>query len=125
MKPSNPAKFFVNGNDEKSFAYAPGPTPYYAIGHSKHHVAICLIVFADSPEHVRAILKDMVDFAHDCANEYRNQKIDDRHDLGSQALHSALRLRDVLAERKGYKLEIGEVDRSQVHKVGWAGNDTL
>ena len=127
MKPSNPATHFVSRSDQESFTFVPGKVACYAIGHAKSHVAFSLLLFADSPWHARQVLRAMADHALACAQKYARSGEDkhDPHGLGNRALARAVLTRDVLEGNRGYKLEIGTADPTQVYKVGWASNDTI
>lgn len=126
MQPSNPASFFINGNDEEQFTYEPGLFPYYAIAAGKGHIAFSVMVFADGVDHVKLILMEMVKFAERCALEYATEASKDQHPaLQGYREGRTDRIRKILEGDSDYTLEIASAPRNQLYKIGWAGNDTL
>lgn len=128
MKPSNPATTFVTGSDEESFTYTPGADPYYIIAHGRSYIPLSVLVFADSAEHAKQILRDMIEAMQVCCNKYSayKKRIDDedKHDLAGLHQNRLNTLRKALAE-DGYELYIGKADRGQLYKIGWASNDNI
>ncbi len=64
------ATFFVNGNDRKSFTYEPGTNAYYIYVSSGSYHPHTLVIHANSVEHVKNILRNLIEFEKSCIAEY-------------------------------------------------------
>lgn len=125
MKPSNPATFFVSGNDEHEFWYDPGPDPYYVIFREEGSVPLSVLVFASGNTDALNIVERMVDFMEVCSMKYAAAENFDKHNFSGRNQSKISRFRKALRREKGYEVSVGKADRTQMFKIGWAGNDTI
>ena len=122
---SNPAKFFINGEEEKKFTYEPGSDVWHfsprLSGLSKN-MEMNIIIFANDYRHALQIVEEMLKFALKCSSEYLKTKglNEDSEYLGAGKLsHYAY-----LLENKDKWIAI-PAPKNQVYKVGWASNDII
>lgn len=125
---SNPARFFVNGSDEREFTYEGGTKLFhwspYESGLSKS-MESNVIFFANDVDHARNVLSRLFKFWLECNEEYVRSK-DTKNDY-----HGLAASRQTESETLCYfienleKMTISEAPTNQFYKVGWACNDDL
>jgi hypothetical protein len=125
MRPSNPATFFTAGGEQSEYLYDPGPDPYYVILHGKSYIPLSVIVFAAGEAHAVEIVRGMVDHKEACLEEFLRRDGTDRHGVRASDRSIIKTLRAALEGLDGYTVSVGPVEKGQLHKVGWAGNDTI
>ena len=122
---SNPAKFFVTGNDEETFTYEGGKNLWHfspKMSGLSSSMEMNIILFADNHKHALQIIEDMLIFGLSCHIKY----------LQSQGLLEEQTRRGQY--KKNYYKKLLEakdkwivipVKKNQVFKVSWASNDTI
>jgi hypothetical protein len=123
---SNPATFFINGNDEREFTYEGGTTLYhwspYDSGLSISHEAN-IIFFANDLAHARDVLRRLFEFWITC-----NKMLIDNDRNQAFSSNAAIKSQNRLLDN--YKsciqeMEITLAPTNQIFMVGWACNDTI
>jgi hypothetical protein len=127
MSISNPARFFVNGSDDREFTYEGGSTLFhwspYDSGLS-NSMESNVVFFADSEDHARDVLRRLFEFWIDCNERYvKSKKAEDRHGFVSRNTAEIETLRYYLEQID--QMKITEAPTDQFFKVGWACNDNL
>ena len=121
-QPSNPFSFWINENETKDFTFESGNTPYYVFLKQRSGITFSVIIFADSVEHVKEILRAAILFQFECANIYSKSTdtpicISGNWDSLGKALSDSYEEAD--------DLSIEKVDITKSMKVSWASNDTI
>lgn len=125
---SNPATFFINGQDARSFTYEGGAMLFhwspYASGLSTS-MESNVIFFANDVDHARDVLRRLFEFWIKCNTKYVKYKHNqnDRHGLAANAESEIKVLNHYLANMG--QMVISEVPTNQFYKVSWASNDGL
>lgn len=120
-QPSNPVTCFVSGNDTEEFRFEPGSRQYYLSLLQDGAVQFSMLLWADSPEHVREIVRQARDFTAGCLEKYRSQ----HPEVHARQEHSLAKWdRLVRALELGHAV-VAECPRNQFFKVGWAHNDVV
>lgn len=121
-KPSNPVNYFVSGTDYEPLTYEGGDKLYYAKLREESfggcgYLHASLLIPANSIEHVREIIKRIVEHKLKCAEKYREIKGED----SSGYLRSIKRVEKLKSLEDHWEIE--EAPKDQVFKVSWAWND--
>jgi len=118
----NPAKFFVNGNQELSFEYEGGSKLYHFSPHDSGlntTFDMDVVFFANDPKHAKDVLCRMLTFKLGCLVTYTEQA--DYHSTNRQP---ELDRTKMYLENIG-KWLITEAPMNQFYLAGWAANDTI
>lgn len=121
-KPSNPATYFVSGNTWESFTYGGGNKLFYAklreeFSGSCGYIHGSLLISANSVEHVKQIIKDIIEHRAKCAEKYRESKGQDT----SSYLNSIEQIKKLRSLEDQWEIE--EAPKDQVFKVSRSDSD--
>lgn len=121
MQPTNPFTFFVDNSTTQEFTYIPGDTPFYVRMLQGRFVMISAVIFSNSQEQVRQILRELVAFQAQCRRMYdaRAAFTDSR-----SAIYYELQ-RHLSNQPTTSNLQIEPVQKYRALKVAWAANDTI
>lgn len=116
---SNPARFFINGNNDRQFTYEGGSTLFHwspNLSGLSSSMESNVIFFANDEDHARDVLRRLFEFWIE---------------------HNELYVKSILPERDRYSSRNGEIrvlrdylnieraPTNQFYQVGWACNDNL
>ena len=116
--PVNPVTYFINGNDTESFTYEGGSILY-----SVYYHPICILLFADSIDHAKNVVKRMLEFKRDCASKSLEVQFNKPILYKEAYTHDFNNAESMI--KKIDKFEIKEALKNQVYKTAWALNDTI
>ena len=126
-QPSNPAAYFVSGNECAYFTYEPGKHPFYIFSRRPSdsgvggYIRMSALVWADDAAHACSILRQMVAFAGECAARYMS---DDERIASSTQYRLGVH-KDIVDGLADGSTTITPFNPTQLVKVGWAHNDTF
>jgi hypothetical protein len=116
----NPARFFINGSETRSFTYEGGSTLFhwspYESGLSTS-MESNVVFFANSEDHARDVLRRLFEFWVECNETYIKTTEDRFNSAETEALRHYLTIMD--------QMKISPAPVNQFYEVGWADNDTL
>ena len=126
---SNPARFFINGSEDRQFTHEGGAKLFHWSPYESdlsNSMESNVVFFADSMDHARDVLRRMFEFWIECDELYLASKKNERYD--HHGFMDARRteittLRFFLKNLS--KMSITEAPTNQFYKVGWACNDGL
>ncbi len=123
MSLSNPAKFFVTGNDEEGFTYEGGKHLWHFSPNQSglsNSMEMNIIFFADDGKHALSVVKRMLEFGIRC----------EKTDYAGMC--------SITVDRRSYRVKkfqylLNNQDKwivtlaptNQVYKAGWASNDII
>ena len=121
---SNPAKFFINGNNQEKFTYEPDATLLWHFSPNQsglsNSMEMNIIFFANNATDAIDIVEQMLKFAIKCeTKKYIN--IDNL--ILNKRKNRVENFRKLLNNKKKWIVTLAPMD--QIYKVGWAGNDTI
>jgi hypothetical protein len=126
---SNPARFFISGNEERSFTYEGGSKLFHFSPYANKFSQTLennLVFFANDHDHAIDVLKRMLEFALECKMEYLKNKIGVHADeLKDEARRSCKNFSMYLEMIEAGRIKLTEAPMNQFMKVTWADNDSI
>ena len=137
---TNPASYYVTGNDEKAFTFKPGKALFNVeIYGSRSWIPVNIILMADNEVHVCQIMSELCDFRLACYEERMAHIL--KYDKMEAARIARQKSRDAYVELtenikkclteedpdlpEGFKITIRPAPMNQVFKCSWASNDNI